>query len=125
MINDKRMNEGKAAELLVEAFIGFTLVSAILFVLDQQSMLDPALVSLLEVVMLVSGILIAVHALKDEFSYGMAFGIILSFLSFNKLFASFGLLFQLLLVGAFLIGAYILFPGMVKGISSTVMDAFR
>jgi hypothetical protein len=119
------MNSGKAAELLVEAFIGFTLVSAILFAIDHQNIMDPALVSLIEVTMIVSGILIVAHALKDEFSYGMVFGIILSFLSFNSLFASFGLLFQLLLMGAFLVGAYILFPAIVKGIPRTVMEAFR
>lgn len=119
------MNEGKVAELFVEAFIGLTLVSAVLFVINHQSIMDPPLVSLIEVAMVVSGILIAARALKDEFTYGMVFGIILSLLSFNSLSASFGLLFQLLLVGVFLVGAYLLFPDMVKGIHRTVVDAFR
>jgi hypothetical protein len=124
-INDKRMNEGKAAELLMEAFIGFTLVSAILYVINHQGILDPALVPLIEVAMMVIGFLITVHALKDEISYGMVFGIVLSFLSYSSLFSSFGLLFQLLLVGVFIIGAYLFFPEMVRRISRTVADAFR
>jgi hypothetical protein len=123
--NNVQMSWGKAADILVEAFLSITLISTILFAIHIENGLNPILVSFIEIVMIMGGIVITVRAFMDGFDYGIIFGINLAILSFSSLFAPVGLLFQVLIAVAFLVTATILFPDSCKGILRSIHEPFQ